>query len=277
MELKQEGIDIESINSENIFLPDVENVDNGDVEVETETEVENNNTQDTETNTDTSEFEKQDDEDERKKLQNGINAERKRRKEAERKFKELEAQIKSLKEEKNKEPEKPILDTLLETGMDENVAKSILKAIDVKKTDNSKLERELAEMKFDRDLTAKSKEAGFEDILDYADEIKDLVDKGLTIEQSYYATVGTKAKSKDTKSEIERKVEAKMQNNATRKEILGGLSSNAGAKVNSKGTIKASQEERAMASAAGITVEEYVALRDMNSTKDYDNYKKSRK
>lgn len=267
MELEQEGIDIETINSDNIILPDVE--DEG-----VETEINTDTTEETETQ----EIENQgnDNENEKKSPQDGINAERRKRKEAEKKAKKLEAEIQALKNEKGKEPEKSALDTLLESGIDETVAKSVMKVIDNNKTDTSKLEKELAEMRFDRDLTAKSKEEGFEDILDYADEIKDLVDKGLTIEQSYYATTGGKTKTRDTKSEIERKLEAKLQNNATRKEILGGLNSNVGATANSQG-IKATAEEKAIAAAAGMTAEEYVAIRDMESAKDYTNYKNRKK
>ena len=266
MELEQEGIDIETLNSDGIVLPDME--DEG---------VENEEIDETEVETPETDEQGNDEDDEKKSLQDGINAERRKRKEAEKKAKKLEAEIQALKE-KGSKPEKSALDTLIESGIDETVAKSVMKAIDSNKTDTSKLEKELADIRFERDLTAKSREEGFDDILDYADEIKDLVDKGLTIEQSYYATVGTKARTKDTKSEIERKLEAKMQNNATRKEILGGLSSNAGTSVNSNGaSIKATPEEKALAVAAGMTIEEYVALRDMGTTKEYENYKNRKK
>lgn len=270
MELEQEGIDIETLNSDGIILPDVEDED-------VEMEVENEQIDETEVETPETDEQGNNEDNEKKSLQDGINAERRKRKEAEKKAKKLEAEIKALKE-KDRTPEKSALDTLIESGIDETVAKSVAKAIDSNKTDTSKLEKELADIRFERDLTAKSREKGFDDILDYADEIKDLVDKGLTIEQSYYATVGTKARTRDTKSEIERKLEAKMQNNATRKEILGGLSSNVGASVNSTGSsIKATPEEKALAVAAGMTIEEYVALRDMGTTKEYENYKNRKK
>ena len=135
----------------------------------------------------------------------------------------------------------------------------------------------MAEVKFDRALTKKSKEEGFEDIIDYADEIKDLVDKGLTIEQSYYAVTYDKPKTKDTKSEIERKVEAKLQNNKARKEILGNYNNNSGVANNSNARVKATAEEKGIAAMAGMSVEEYVALRDMNSVKDYAKYTAKKK
>ena len=125
---------------------------------------------------------------------------------------------------------------------------------------------------------AKSKEEGYEDILDYADEIKSLVDKGLTIEQSYYAASYQQHKTHNTQSEIQRKLEAKMENNAIKKQILGNLTKQAGASVNSNASkVQASPEEIAIAARAGMTVEEYVAIRDMKTTKDYEMYKSKKK
>ena len=260
---EQEGIEIETIGTDGIIdLPEVQ-------EVETEEqEVPETNTEGTEAVTD--------DED-KESLKRGINAERKKRKEAERKAKDFEARLKAL-EEANKKPEKTTLEELVESGVDESIAKSIATAIDKKKGDTSELENQVKELKFNNSLMEKSKEEGFEDILDYADEIKDLVDKGLTIEQSYYATTYNKPKTKDTQSELQRKLEAKMQNNNARKEILGNINSSSVAKVNhSNSSIKATAEEKAIATKAGMTVEEYVAIRDMNSVKDYEGYKTKKK
>lgn len=257
MENEQEGIELETtdLEQDGIQLPDVE---------ETETE----ETQDTsETDTQNSV-----DDDEKESLKRGVNKERNLRKAAEKKARELEEKLKSL-EEASKTPSKTTVEKLIEDGIDESVAKSIAKAIDNSKPDNSKLEKELADVKFDNALTKKSKEEGYEDIVDYADEIKDLVDKGLTIEQSYHAVTYNKSKTQDTKSEIERKVEAKLQNNQARKEILGNYNSNSGAINNSKAKVQATAEEKGIAAMAGMTVEEYVALRDMDNVKDYNKYK----
>lgn len=262
-ENEQEGIELETINPDgDIVLPQIE---------ETE-EVENTETEVVETEENNISTEKE------KSLQRGVNEERRRRKEAEKKNKELEARILAL-EEANKTPEKSVLDELLEQGVDETIAKSIATAIDKKGNTDSKTKQELAELKFKVSLTEKSKEQGFEDILDYADEIKELVDKGLTLEQSYYATTYNRTpKTANTKSEIERKLEAKMQNNQARKEILGNnISSNSGAVASSKAKINASATEKAIAAAAGMSVEDYVAIRDMNSVKDYNFYKAKKK
>lgn len=233
----------------------------------------NNSNQDVDdVNTETTEKENEGQEDKKtekeKSLERGLNKERKQRKEAQKKAKELEEKIKAL-EEANKKPEKTTYDSLIESGIEEGIAKSIASAIDNKKDNSKKLEKEIAELRFEKDLTAKSKEEGFEDIEEYADEIKELVDKGLSIEQAYYATSYDKV---NTKREIERKLEAKMQNNNAKKQILGNTNSNVGASSNSNHKVNLSKEEYAVARAAGITPEEYAAVKGMGSIKDYTNY-----
>lgn len=262
MVIEQEGIELGTVdlNSDVIELPNV------DEEIETET-------QETETIEETT-IEQVDDE--KESLKRGVNKERNLRKAAEKKNRELEERIKAL-EEASQTPKKTTVEELIENGVDESIAKSIAAAIDKKQDNSSKLAKELAEVKFENTLTKKSKEEGFEDIIDYADEIKELVDKGLTIEQSYYAVTYDKPKTKDTKSEIERKVEAKLQNNQARKDILGNYNSNSGAVTNSNAKIKATAEEKGIAAMAGMSVEEYVALRDMESVKDYQKYNAAKK
>ncbi len=263
-ENEQEGIELETINPDgDIVLPQIED--------ETE-EVENTEVEVVETEENNISTEKE------KSLQRGVNEERRRRKEAEKKNKELEARILAL-EEANKTPEKSVLDELIEQGVDETIAKSIATAIDKKSNTDTKTKQELADLKFKVSLTEKSKEQEFKDILDYADEIKELVDKGLTLEQSYYATTYNRTpKTANTKSEIERKLEAKMQNNQARKEILGNnISSNSGATASSKAKINVSATEKAIAAAAGMSVEDYVAIRDMDSVKEYNSYRNKKK
>ena len=270
MNIEQEGIELETINPDNdtIILPDVE--DN-----KTEADISDN----TQVDTDVEDIENTDVENsvdgEKESLQRGLNKERRLRKEAEKKNKEIEARLKAL-EEANKEPEKSTYDTLIEGGIDEEVAKSVAKAIDSKQTNTKGLEKEIAELRFKDSLNAKSKEVGFEDILDYADEIKDLVDKGLTIEQSYHAVSYDKP-TVNTKSEVERKLEAKMRNNNARKEILGNINDNSTTSHNTSSRVKLSATEKAVAAAAGMTAEEYAAIRDIDSVKDYNSYKSKKK
>lgn len=264
MEDELEGIELETVNPDvdGIVLPDIENEE---VEVETP-------------ETEEPEIEANDTENEKELLKKSLNKERKSRKEAEKKAKSLEARILAL-EEASKTPEKTTVDELIENGVDESIAKSIAQAIDKKSNTDAATKQELADLRFKMSLTDKSKEEGFEDILDYADEIKILVDKGLTLEQSYYATTYNRTpRNANTKSEIERKLEAKMQNNKARREILGNnISSNSGVANNSGKKIIATAAEKAIAAAAGMTVEDYIAMRDMDSVKDYNSYKSKKK
>jgi len=257
MEEELEGIELETVDLEDDVI-ELPNVDDTTIEEETETTTE------------------QEVDNEKESLRRGVNKERKARKEAERKNKELEARIRAL-EEASKIPEKTTVEELVENGVDETIAQSIANAIEKKQDSNSELAKQLADVKFENSLTKKSKEEGFEDIVDYADEIRDLVDKGLTIEQSYYAVTYDKSKTRNTKSEIERKVEAKLQNNKARKDILGNYNNNSGAISNSKAKVKVTAEEKGIAAAAGMTVDEYVALRDIDNVRDYNKYKTAKK
>ena len=270
MENEQEGINLEAVNlgnDEGIILPGTEE------EVEETVEQENTGS-DTNSNEDLNNDSTEDIVDEEKEsLKRGVNRERDRRKKAEKKNKELEARIAAL-EEKMQTPTKSTLDKLLGSGVDESIAKSIADAIDEKQSNSNKVEQELADMKFKLELSEKSKESNFSDIMDYEDDIKDLVDKGLSIEQAYYAlNYDKKEKNVNMKSEIERKVEAKMQNNQARKQILGNINSNAGGAVsNTENTPKASSAEIAAARLAGIDIKDYLAAKNADSIKQYNDY-----
>lgn len=259
MENEQEGINLEAVNlgtDDTITLPGVEETTEP---VEPE-KVEKEHTID----------------EEKENLKKGVNYERKLRKEAEKKNKELEARLTAL-ENASKVPEKTTLDELVENGVDESIAKSIASAIDKKQEGSQKVEKELSDMKFKYELSEKSKESNFSDIMEFEDEIKAFVDKGLTIEQAYYALNYDKAKSINTKSEIERKVEAKLQNNQDRKEILGNINSNAGGVIhNDKDNPKASANEIAMAKLAGMDINDYLAAKNADSIRQYDSYLKKK-
>ena len=258
MENEQEGINLEAVNLENeegIVLPGTEEETSNEEIIE-------------ETNTETTVDE------EKEALKRDINKERKARKDAVKKNKELEARIAVL-EEATKANKKTTLEKLVENGVDESIAKSIATAIDEKQSDSNKVEQELATMRFKLELSEKSKESNFSDIMDYEDDIKDLVDKGLSVEQAYYALNYDKKKNVNTKSEIERKVEAKMQNNQARKEILGNINSNAGGAVsNSENAPKATATEIAAARMAGIDINDYLAAKNADSIKQYNDYNK---
>lgn len=263
METEQEGINIDSINpnEEGIYLPD----EVVDTETE-ETEVKGEEIKVEEPKTDVDE--------EKEKLKQGVNAERNKRKAAEKKARELEARIAAL-EEAAKTPEKSTLDELIENGVDETIAKSIASAIDKKQGNSKEAEKEIAQMKFENAISKKSKEDGFSDIEDYSDEIKDFVDKGLTIEQAYYAITGG---TNNTKSEIERSVEAKLEKKEARKEIIGNINSSVGTTATSKkASVKATAEEIAVARAAGISIEDYLAAKRIDNAREYQEYLKGKK
>lgn len=261
MDEKLEGINLEAVsleNEEGTILPGTEEETSNEEVVEqsnTKTVVDEQNEQ-------------------KEAFKRDINKERARRKEAERKNKELEARIAAL-EEKTKTPTKSTLDELVESGVDASIAKSIASAIDKKQSNSNRVEQELASMRFKLELSEKSKDSNFSDIMDYEDDIKDLVDKGLNIEQAYYALNYDKTKSINTKSEIERKVEAKMQNNQVRKEILGNVNSNAGGAVaGGAEKPKASSAEIAAARLAGMDINDYLAAKNADSIKQYNDYVK---
>ena len=259
MDEELEGINLEAVNLENnegIVLPDTTEKETSNEEVVEETSVEN------------------DIDEEKEALKRGVNKERKARKEAEKRNKELEARITAL-EKASQTPVKTTLEKLVEDGVDESIAKSIAAAIDEKQSNSNKVEQDLAAMRFKLELSEKSKENEFNDIMEYEDDIKEFVDKGLSIEQAYYALNYNKKKDNNTKSEIERKVEAKMQNNQARKEILGNINSNAGGATSNPGNEpKASAIEIAAAKMAGISVNDYLAAKNADSIKQYNDYNK---
>mgnify|MGYP005759108875 CR=1 FL=1 len=274
MDIEQEGISIEGANletTEGIELPAVDDLEDSNADNSASTNTDNqSNGNDEGSNTNDNTDNSSEEDEEKINLQKSLNYERKLRKEAEKKNKKLEA---ALTENSNKEKEKDTLQDLINSGVDESIAKSIISAINKKNESSNNLEKELAEANFKVELLEKSKESNFSDIVDYEDEVKTLVDKGLTIEQAYYALTGDKSKTKNTKSEIERKVEAKIQNNQTRKQILGNVNSNAGNAIKSSDTTpKATATEIAMAKMAGIDINEYLAAKNADSFRQYNDY-----
>lgn len=206
-------------------------------------------------------------------LQKGVNYERKLRKAAEKENRELKEQLAQLTQKTNTAPEKNTVDELIEGGVDPEIAKSISAAINKKDKGSEQLKKELADMKFKLELSEKSKDSEFSDILEHEDEIRPLVDKGLSVEQAYYAVNHNRVQN--TNREIEKKVEAKLQNNQTRKEILQNINSNGGNAVkNTDSTPKATALEIVAAQMAGIDIKDYLAAKNSNSINDYDEYNK---
>lgn len=266
MATEQEGINLEgmAMNTEDgIELPilDDENVD----------DVSNDTTDTNQDVVDNSSSQEPEEDEEKINLQKGVNYERKLRKAAEKENKELKEQIAELTKNSNPTPEKTTIDELIESGVDANIAKSISAAIDKKDKTSEQMKKKLADMEFKLELSEKSKESEFSDILEHEDEIKPLVDKGLTIEQAYYAVNHNSVQN--TNRDIERKVEAKLQNNQTRKQILGNINSNAGNAVKSEDSKpKATAAEIAAAKMAGIDINDYLAAKNADSINQYNDY-----
>jgi len=245
MEEELEGVIIDNPEAEGIEIPQV------DLEEE---EIQDEDTGSNEDNSviedaGTSEIES---------LKRALNAERKQRKELQ----------KQLKNASKAEKVKSTYDTLVEKGVDEELAKTLAEAID-------KPDDRVSKLQFDNDLIRVSKNPEFADIEDYADEIKSLVDKGISIEQSYYAVTGGRKKEINTKSEIKRELEAKMRNQKQKAEILD-IDTSSDVVDTKANKLKYSLTELAIAKAAGMTIEEYKAIQGLSSTRDYEKYKQSK-
>ena len=64
-----------------------------------------------------------------------------------------------------------------------------------------------------------------------------------------------------------------------KEEILGNINSNVGTTNNSNNSkqIKATAEEVAIAKAAGMSIEDYLAIKGMDNVKEYEQYSKGKK
>ena len=184
-----------------------------------------------------------------------LNNERKQRK-------ELQKQLKAtpVKEE----TKKSTYDSLVESGIDAEIAKSIAKAIEEPM-------QEVAGLKYEKNILQMSKKPGFEDVEEYADDMKPLIDKGLTYEQAYYAISGSQ-KSVNTKREIERELEAKLKNNKAKQKVIEVESQATSPEVKEK-KAKYTAAQIAVAAAAGMSIEDYIEFSKIKNTKDYDKYK----
>lgn len=179
----------------------------------------------------------------RNKLQKALNAERKMKKAP-------------------KKEESSTYKQLVASGVDESIAKTLAETSD-------KSRDELEELKFELSLSKASKKKGFEDIESYADEIRPFVDKGLTVEQAYYVATGERQKI-NTKAEITRQIEAKMQNQKIKNKVQK-VDTTGSASV--KETNKPSSLDVKMAKAFGMSIEDYEAFKGVESQADYQKLK----
>ena len=149
-------------------------------------------------------------------------AERARRKEAEKKLRELEAKINA--DEIAKENEDKIAKEreaykkkMLEGDLvDEEVADKLLEVFgdDIIKTKIANQQRAEAES-FDKQLSDLKKDELFMDADVYKPQIKSLMEKGLSMEEAYFASVG-KARFSQMKKNLETEIEQKLLNNSNK-------------------------------------------------------------
>ena len=240
-----EGIETEETTTEDEVVDqeatEEEVVEEGTEEVSEETEEVKDNTE-------------EEDFKDKESLLKALNNERKQRK-------ELQKQLKTSVKEESK---KSTYDSLVESGIDTEIAKTIAKAIEEPM-------QEVAGLKYENNILQMSKKPGFEDVQEYADDMKPLIDKGLTYEQAYYAISGSQ-KTVNTKREIERELEAKLKNNKAKQKVIEVDSQATSPEVKEK-KARYTQEQIAVASAAGMSIEDYIEFSKMRNTKDYDKYK----
>lgn len=251
MDEEQEGVVLDDNSEEGVVLPEAE-VEEEDEDTEQEgSEVE----EEQEDETEEQEEVEVDKSAKEKQLLSALNEERSKRK-------ALEKQLKS------KKTETTTYDELVKAGVDEELAKTLANAVE-------KPSKDVKELRIENQILKLSKQEGFEGIEEYMDDIKDFVDKGLTVEQAYYACSGGKKSSRNTDAEMQRKYEAKMKNKQAKKEILNIEPSGSSPKVVEKKQ-KYTSLEAAAANAAGMSIEEYLAYKDMDTANDYDKYTKSK-
>ena len=221
---------------------------------------------------------KEDTKDEKDSKVQALDSERARRKAAEKELKELRAK---LEQEKNKEEDEKAFNSkredlrkkLLEKDvMDEEVADTILSALgdDLIKTSIAS-ERKTKEENFDRALSELKQDEMFMDADTYKPQIRELMDKGLSIEEAYFASVG-KSRFSQMKKDLEVELEQKLLNNGDKADKIDiGHAEEKGAIKRGKYT----KREQEIARETGLTVEEvhkrYIRPGEVFSIEDMEN------
>lgn len=133
------------------------------------------------------------------------------------------------------------------------------------------VKRALNKQKRDTEIAQLKQDPFFSDIDNYRDEIEVYADKtGLTLEQAYMAVRG-----KQRMVEYQRELEQRILNNIHKKQSKKiDTTSNGEVEVQSK--VKLTAEEREFAKMAGMTEQEYYALKYMSNPDEYKKYKNRR-
>ena len=158
------------------------------------------------------------------KYRQALDSERAKRKNAERKLKELQAEIeksKNLKqnEERVKTEKESLKQKLMQDDMiDEDVADRLINTLgeDLIKQ-KIRNETKEAEENFEKEFKEFSNDEMFYDAEDYKDEIKALMNKGLSMKSAYFALAG-EDKVANIRKDLEVEIEQKLLNNSNKAE-----------------------------------------------------------
>lgn len=203
-----------------------------------------------------------------------LDSERARRKAAEKRLKELEASIQAEKDKKEDEEaylkkREDIKKKLVENEiMGDEVADTILEALadDLIKSQISN-ERRNKELDFDNNFAEFKKDELFMDADVYKPEIKELMKKGLSMEQAYFASAG-KSRFSQMKKDMEVEIEQKLLNTERKADEvdIGHIEDK-----NAVKRTKYTKREQEIAKETGLTVEEVHKRSGMFSIEDLEN------
>lgn len=195
-----------------------------------------------------------------------LDSERARRKQAEKKLKELQAKIEAEKnakedEEKLSTEKESLKKELLEGDLfDEEVADKIVNTIGGRLLkDQIANERKSAEEDFDKEFTKFAENEHYSDAEDYRTEIKDLMGKGLTMEQAYRAAIPAE-RFELMRRDMEIEVEQKLLNSEKKAEAVDIGSAEV------KGEVKRTQytkKEQDIARETGMDIKEVHKRKDV--------------
>ena len=149
-----------------------------------------------------------------------------------------------------------------DAGYDEKFIKVLKSNINKTSKKTETLENIIKQKFRDMEFKELTKDPNFEDADLYRDDIEKFMDKtGLNAEQAYLALFG-KSKLLKNKSDIEREAEQRVINNYKKKENIVIDTTDTGKQMTDKVKGKLTNDEIEIAKAAGMTPQEYYALKN---------------
>ena len=236
---------------------------------------ESEDTQEEEEKAESQEEEEPDEEPQKKDWKHqALDAERSRRKAAEKELKELKAKLEAEKTAKSQEDrvakEREAYKAKMLEGdlVDEDVAEKLLDVFgdDIIKNKIATQTR-LEEESFENQLADLKKDDMFMDADVYKPQIKELMNKGLSMEEAYFASVG-KTRFSQMKKDMEVELEQKLLNNDKKAEEIDV--GHAEEKGTTKGR-KYTTREQEIAKETGLPVQEVHKRSKMFSIEDFEN------